>query len=34
MLNTSLVEDAYQYSLKVKDKLKRKSKGNARGKEM
>lgn len=33
MLNISLVEDAYQYLLKVEDKLKRKSQGNSRGKE-
>ena len=33
MLNIPLVEDAYQYALRVEEKLKRKSQGNARGKE-
>ena len=33
MLKIDLVEDAYQYALKAKDKLKRKSQGNSRGKE-
>ena len=33
MLNISSVEDIYQYALKEKDKLKRKSQGNSRGKE-
>ena len=33
MLNIYLVEDSYQYALKVEDILKRKIQGNARGKE-
>ena len=33
MLNVSSIEDAYQYSLKAEDKLKRKNQGNASGKE-
>lgn len=33
MLNISLVEDAYQYSLSVEYKLKRRNKGSFQGKE-
>ena len=33
MLKIDLVEDSYQYTLKVYDKLKRKIQGNSRGKE-
>ena len=33
MLNISMVEDFCQYSLKEKDKLKRKNQGSSRGKE-
>ena len=33
MLNIPSVEDAYQYALRVEDKLKRKNQGNPRGKE-
>ena len=32
LLKTNLVEDAYQYALKVEDKFKRKGQGNSRGK--
>ena len=33
MLNISLVEDAYQYALRVEEKLKMKNQGSSRGKE-
>lgn len=33
MLKIDSIKDAYQYALRVEDKLKRKSQGNSRGKE-
>ena len=33
MLNIASVEDAYQYALRAKEKLKRRHQGNPRGKE-
>ena len=33
MLKIDSVEDAYQYALKVEDKLKRKNQGSSQGKE-
>ena len=33
MLNISLVGDAYQYALRVEEKLKRKNQGSSQGKE-
>ena len=33
MLNISLVEDSYQYALRVEEKLKRKNHGSSWGKE-